>query len=645
MRRRLAYFGTPGMAVPPLQALVAAGHDVALVVTRADKRRGRGSELSPSPVKAAALELGLPVSHAVDDVLGRGRRARRRGRVRSAHQAARAGRGADGEPALLAAAPLAWRGAGRAGAARRRRRDRCVPDAARGGPRHRPGLRHRARAHRRHGHRRRAARASWCGVGTEQLVRVPRRAARRRPCRRRASRRTRPRSDPTSCASTGRSPPAEIDRLVRLGGAWTTFRGKRVRCSPPSSANADAERSSPTTPGLRLRHRAARGQGADAASPTSSAAPARSPASRSNDANPPARVAFRCLQRIDHEGAYANLVARGRAAAQQAHRPRPPFVTELVYGTTRMRRACDALVDRFVSTDAVARGAHRAAPRRLPAALRRRARARRRRRDRRAGAEARRGLRQRRAAPRVAARRCTWPSDAVRLSYPDWIVERLIAELGHDDALATLDDDERSAVGHRARRRLHPGPRLAVGRRPRCPPRRPTRARRVRRSGRQGHGHRRHGRARGGGRPAAAASRPHRRERCVASAPPTCSASSPTARRRRSPPARSSTCSIDAPCSGLGTLRRRADARWRITAHRRRRPGRAAAAHHRRRARRWSQPAARSSTACAPCSRAESIDHTMPAGFEPIDRPAGRASGGRSATAGACCPTTPTPTA
>ena len=67
---RLAFFGTPAMAVPSLHALVAAGHDVAVVVTRVDKRRGRGSELSPSPVKAAAIELGLPVSHAVDDVLG-----------------------------------------------------------------------------------------------------------------------------------------------------------------------------------------------------------------------------------------------------------------------------------------------------------------------------------------------------------------------------------------------------------------------------------------------------------------------------------------------------------------------------------------------------------------------------------------------
>jgi methionyl-tRNA formyltransferase len=68
--RRLVYLGTPEMAVPPLRALVAAGFDVALVITRVDKRRGRGSQLMPSPVKAAALDLGLPVSHAVDDALG-----------------------------------------------------------------------------------------------------------------------------------------------------------------------------------------------------------------------------------------------------------------------------------------------------------------------------------------------------------------------------------------------------------------------------------------------------------------------------------------------------------------------------------------------------------------------------------------------
>lgn len=67
--RRLAYLGTPDLAVPPLEALVAAGFDVALVVSQPDRRRGRGAAVSPSPVKAAALRLGLPVTDRVDDVV------------------------------------------------------------------------------------------------------------------------------------------------------------------------------------------------------------------------------------------------------------------------------------------------------------------------------------------------------------------------------------------------------------------------------------------------------------------------------------------------------------------------------------------------------------------------------------------------
>lgn len=66
---RLAYLGTPDLAVPPLQGLVAAGFEVALVVSQPDRRRGRGPALSPSPVKAAAQALGLPVTDQVDDVL------------------------------------------------------------------------------------------------------------------------------------------------------------------------------------------------------------------------------------------------------------------------------------------------------------------------------------------------------------------------------------------------------------------------------------------------------------------------------------------------------------------------------------------------------------------------------------------------
>jgi methionyl-tRNA formyltransferase len=69
---RLGFLGTPAAAVPALRALVAAGHDVDLVVTRADRKRGRGGALLPSPVKEAASELGIPTTADVDDLRGRG---------------------------------------------------------------------------------------------------------------------------------------------------------------------------------------------------------------------------------------------------------------------------------------------------------------------------------------------------------------------------------------------------------------------------------------------------------------------------------------------------------------------------------------------------------------------------------------------
>ena len=56
----------------PLRALVDAGHEIVLVVTQPDRRRARGADLLPTPVKAAAQELGLAVSDRVDDVLDAG---------------------------------------------------------------------------------------------------------------------------------------------------------------------------------------------------------------------------------------------------------------------------------------------------------------------------------------------------------------------------------------------------------------------------------------------------------------------------------------------------------------------------------------------------------------------------------------------
>ena len=58
---KVLFWGTPAYAVPSLDALQAAGHRLVGVVSQPDRRRGRGRELMPSPVKSRALELGIPV--------------------------------------------------------------------------------------------------------------------------------------------------------------------------------------------------------------------------------------------------------------------------------------------------------------------------------------------------------------------------------------------------------------------------------------------------------------------------------------------------------------------------------------------------------------------------------------------------------
>ena len=58
---RLLFWGTPAYAVPTLSALHEAGHTIVGVVTQPDRRRGRGKQLVPSPVRNRAEELGLPV--------------------------------------------------------------------------------------------------------------------------------------------------------------------------------------------------------------------------------------------------------------------------------------------------------------------------------------------------------------------------------------------------------------------------------------------------------------------------------------------------------------------------------------------------------------------------------------------------------
>jgi methionyl-tRNA formyltransferase len=59
---RIAFAGTPDFSVPALEALIGAGHTVVGVLTQPDRPKGRGRQIAASPVKAAALAHGIPVS-------------------------------------------------------------------------------------------------------------------------------------------------------------------------------------------------------------------------------------------------------------------------------------------------------------------------------------------------------------------------------------------------------------------------------------------------------------------------------------------------------------------------------------------------------------------------------------------------------
>lgn len=59
---RVVFMGTPEFSVPTLKALVAAGHEVVLAVSQPDRPAGRGLATRPTPVKEAALAMGIPVA-------------------------------------------------------------------------------------------------------------------------------------------------------------------------------------------------------------------------------------------------------------------------------------------------------------------------------------------------------------------------------------------------------------------------------------------------------------------------------------------------------------------------------------------------------------------------------------------------------
>ncbi len=149
------------------------------------------------------------------------------------------------------------------------------------------------------------------------------------------------------------------------------------------------------------------------------------------------RVAFDVLRRID-EGARANAALAEALAGTALDTRDRAFATELVYGSTRMARACDFLVERFVlrrldppTRAALRLGAYQIHFLRTPAH---------------AAVSATVEIAPRRSRGlvnailrRVADASVSWPDTATRLSYPDWIVERLVDDLGETDGLAALE--------------------------------------------------------------------------------------------------------------------------------------------------------------------------------------------------------------
>ena len=163
-------------------------------------------------------------------------------------------------------------------------------------------------------------------------------------------------------------------------------------------------------------------------------------------------VAVDALVRVE-EGAFANLVMPAALSRSHLEERDRAFATDLVYGTTRMRRACDWLIERSLDRPldrldppvraALRLGAYQLLVLRTPPH---------------AAVSATVDCAPRRASGLVNAvlrrvatavdRGVSWPSDAVRLSYPDWMVERLAGDLGPAPAIAALEQMNEPASVH-----------------------------------------------------------------------------------------------------------------------------------------------------------------------------------------------------
>lgn len=329
------------------------------------------------------------------------------------------------------------------------------------------------------------------------------------------------------------------------------------------------------------------------------------------------RLAWDALRRIEEGGAYANLVVGPMLERSGLAEPDRRFVTDLVYGTTRLRRACDAVVDRFVVSppDPATRSLLRLGAYQLCFA----------------GVPAHAAVSETVAlAParvrgfvnavlrRVASTPMVWPSDATRLSYPDWIVDALTDELGRDDALAALERmNVPASVTTRADGYVQDRSSQWVASAVECGPGELVLDACAAPGGKTT------AMAATGASVVATDVRAHRAALVAANATRLGLEVGTVVADAAAPPFRAASFDavlVDAPCSGLGALRRRPDARWRVAADD---VGRLAALQRRivDAVAPLVRPGGRLVYSVCTLTAAESVDHPVPPGFEIDDRP------------------------
>ena len=150
-------------------------------------------------------------------------------------------------------------------------------------------------------------------------------------------------------------------------------------------------------------------------------------------------IAIQCLYRIDETNSFANIILPNFLEGISLDQRDKNLITEIVYGTTRMRRSLDWVIDRYLSVppptklrSSLRAGAYQILYMRVPshAAV---------------SATVSASSKKNKGIVNAILRRISeearihWPNEGTRLSYPDWIIELLIEDLGEKNAFEMLE--------------------------------------------------------------------------------------------------------------------------------------------------------------------------------------------------------------